>query len=834
VNDNYPKLRAILRRPQILAFVCIIASHQAYTAQAYAAEVDFAHEVVPIFRQHCAECHTGEAKKGGFSVNDRESLLRGSENGSMVTVGNSMESYLIELVTSTDADLRMPPKGSRLSDKEISILRRWIDDGVSWEEGFAFKKPVYEPPLAPRRPELPPARDGRNHPIDRILDQYLSERSLPRPKRTDDSVFLRRSSLDLIGLIPNATDVQQFLSETEPQKRLHWVESLLNDDIGYADHWLTFWNDLLRNDYSGTGFITGGRSQISRWLYQALLENKSFDQFARELIAPKNNESRGFIDGIKWRGDVSAGQTVEIQFAQSVAQSFLGINIKCASCHDSFVDRWKLSDAYGLAAIYATKPLDIARCDKATGEQAQAAWIFPEIGQVDPKATQEKRLEQLADLLTSPKNGRFARTIVNRLWYRMMGRGLVHPVDSMQSEPWSHDLLDHLATVFVDENYDLRKMLAYIATSEAYQSNSERIVQEMDDSAFQYAGPRAKRLTSEQFVDAIWTITGAGPRKFDAPVFRGLVDNEIVRKTEITGKWIWGDVNGDANGDAREVKKKRGAATSLLFRKTLQIEGAITVAGAIVTANQEFTLFVNQRQVAKADDWKTIEVVSLQSALKKGENTIDIVASGPEGNADGAGVFFESKIVLKNGRTMAIVSDDSWGTTACAPAMNEKRFAAIDKESLGSAKLIKPLSEMAELIRLQGPLLLARSTAFDERMPRASLMKNDFLMRTLGRPNRDQIVSMRPNDLTTLEAIDLANGQILTDALAVGAKTLMAEAWMSPADLVSYVYRNALTREPNRDELTISLQILDDPISEQAIQDLLWTISMTPEFHYVR
>jgi hypothetical protein len=106
----------------------------------------------------------------------------------------------------------------------------------------------------------------------------------------------------------------------------------------------------------------------------------------RELIAPPNDESRGYIDGIKWRGDVSAGQTVEIQFAQSVSQSFLGINMKCASCHDSFIDRWKLSEAYGLAAIYSNRPLEIHRCDKPIGQQATAAWLFPEIGQIDAKA----------------------------------------------------------------------------------------------------------------------------------------------------------------------------------------------------------------------------------------------------------------------------------------------------------------------------------------------------------------------------------------------------------------------------------------------------------------
>ncbi|MFM7831572.1 MAG: DUF1549 domain-containing protein, partial [Planctomycetaceae bacterium] len=126
---------------------------------------------------------------------------------------------------------------------------------------------------------------------------------------------------------------------------------------------------------------------------------------------------------------VSAGQTVEIQFAQSVAQSFLGINLKCASCHDSFIDRWTLDEAWGMAAVYASAPQAIHRCDKPTGSTAQAAWLFPELGQIDPAAPREQRLQQLAALMTHPENGRFTRTIANRLWYKLTGRGIVHPLD---------------------------------------------------------------------------------------------------------------------------------------------------------------------------------------------------------------------------------------------------------------------------------------------------------------------------------------------------------------------------------------------------------------------
>ena len=363
----------------------------------------------------------------------------------------------------------MPPKGPRLSDKQVNLLKEWIDAGAAWEEGFVFHKPTYEPPLAPRRPELPPVMAGRTNPIDRLIDSYLSAQKQPRPAQIDDVAFARRTSLDLNGLLPDVDSLKQFLADQRPNRRDLWIQRLLSNDAAYAEHWLTFWNDLLRNDYGGTGFITGGRKQISKWLYEALIENKPYDTMARELIAP-SAESAGFSEGIRWRGTVSAGQTVEIQFAQSVGQVFLGINLKCASCHDSFIDRWKLDEAYGLAAIYATQPMDIHRCDKPIGRQAEAKWLFPELGNITASDPQPDRLKQLAKLMTHPDNGRFTRTIVNRLWHHLMGHGIVHPVDAMQSEPWNADLLDFLAVDFADHQYDLKHTLQMIATSAAYQS----------------------------------------------------------------------------------------------------------------------------------------------------------------------------------------------------------------------------------------------------------------------------------------------------------------------------------------------------------------------------
>ncbi len=432
-----------------------------------AAPFDFAHRAVPILKQHCVECHGGHRHEGDFSINTRELIL----DAGAIEPGNSADSHLIELVTSDDKDERMPKDKPPLSAKDIKTLREWIDAGAPWESGFTFAALDYDPPLRPRRPELPPASDGRTNPVDRILDAYLQQHKVARPAPLDDAAFLRRVYLDIVGLLPTSDQFHKFLENDNPAKREQAIDELLANRQAYAEHWLSFWNDLLRNDYQGTGYIDGGRKQISAWLYHALLDNKPYDQFARELIAP-SPESEGFIDGIKWRGNVNASQKREVQFAQSVGQVFLGLNMKCASCHDSFIDRWKLSETYGLAAIYADAPLEMYRCDKPTGKMAQAAWLFPELGQIDAAAPKEQRLKRLAELMTDREDGRFTRTIVNRIWHRMMGRGIVHPVDAMQTPPWSADLLDYLAVDLADNGYDLKRTIRLIASSSAYQSQA--------------------------------------------------------------------------------------------------------------------------------------------------------------------------------------------------------------------------------------------------------------------------------------------------------------------------------------------------------------------------
>jgi hypothetical protein len=785
--------------------------------------VDFAHDVVPILKKHCVACHGGREAKGSFSMNHRELLV---DSGHVVS-GKPDESHLLELIKSTDPEKQMPPADrGRVSPEEQAVLTRWIAEGLPWDSGFSFAPQAYEPPLKPRRPELPPVVDGRSNPIDRILDADLVANQVARPGRIDDAAFLRRVHLDLVGLLPTPELLQSFLADSSTNKRETIVRQLLDDNIAYADHWLTFFNDLLRNDYSGTGFITGGRAQVSTWLYAALVSNMSFDQLARELIAPLTPASQGYIDGIRWRGEVSAGQTNEIQFAQSVSQSFLGINMKCASCHDSFIDRWKLDEAYGLAAIYSSRPLEIHRCDKPIGRQAEAKWLFPELGQIDAAASREERLKQLAALMTHPENGRFARTMVNRLWYKMMGRGIVHPLDAMQSEPWNADLLDVLANHLSDNKYDLKSVLFLIATSEAYQSHAvARAESAQDGNKFVYRGPITRRMTAEQFLDGVWQITEAAPAAMDAPIFRGVVKPEEAAAMELKAQWLWGDSAADGKAPA--------AGETITLRTTFKLNDEVAQGGAIVTCDNGYTLYVNNREVQKGSDWTQPDAVSFKGILKKGDNSVVVVATNAGNAPNPAGLFFEARVRLKDGTEQSIVSDSSWQWTSALPKTKEGRLGQI-KGDWKPVVVVSPVASWTTTVNERGKSLLVQAMSGDVRMIRASLLKSDFLMRSLGRPLREQIVSMRPDELTTLEAVDLSNGAALAGYLEKGGKNL-AEQWAGRRnELIDHLYQFALCRKPTAEERAAIFDAVSEDPKAVEIEDLLWAMFVTPEFFLVR
>ena len=352
-----------------------------------------------------------------------------------------------------------------------------------------FKPTTYVAPLKPRRPTLPPAQPAASIRSTASSTPTSPRTRSPPPQPLDDAAFARRVYLDLIGLLPAAGGTGRVpRRHGRRQAREARAASCSRDNRAYADHWLTFWNDLLRNDYAGTGYIDGGRKQITAWLYKSLLENKPYDQFARELISP-TPDSEGFIKGIKWRGKVNASQVVELQFSQNVGAGVLRrepeVRLVPRQLHRPLEARRRLRPGRRHRRQAARR--SIAATSRPARPPGRSS-CSPNWARSTPTAPKAKRLEQLAALVTHPDNGRFTRTIVNRLWHRLMGRGIVHPVDVMGNKPWSDDLLDYLAVYLADNGYDLKKLMEHIATSQAYQSQAVPLAKETSATTTSSAG----------------------------------------------------------------------------------------------------------------------------------------------------------------------------------------------------------------------------------------------------------------------------------------------------------------------------------------------------------
>ena len=466
-----------------------------------APEVDFARDVQGILHARCAQCHGASAPQAGLSVITRAGLLKGGQSGPAIVPGSSGQSLLIRRVTGQTSPA-MPMAGEPLSAGQIESLKAWIDQGAVWQPETATK-PM--PSLTLDPPPMPANSSG--NPVDDLLESYFRKHNFAPPPLVSDEIFVRRAYLDLWGLLPTPEERQAFLRDQSTGKRARLVDQLLASRKNYAEHWISYWNDLLRNE-EGVQYPGTVRKSITPWLREALENNVSYDRMVTALLSPAGKGApEGFLIGVNWGGDESASQTAPMQAAQNSAQVFLGINLKCASCHDSFVSRWKLRESYGLASFFSTEPLDIYRCDVKTGQKATLSFLFPELMGTESPTSLAERRALAARLFVTPRNGRFARTLVNRIWKRLFDRGLIEPVDDMESEAWDADLLEWLASDFVNNGYDLQFLLRRITSSTAYQLPAVRLAA---DSRGNYAfeGPLYRRLTAEQFMDAVSSITG--------------------------------------------------------------------------------------------------------------------------------------------------------------------------------------------------------------------------------------------------------------------------------------------------------------------------------------
>lgn len=416
--------------------------------------------------------------------------------------------------------------------------------------------------------------------IDELVFRQLERLKINPSEICDDTVFLRRAYLDLTGLLPEPAKAQQFVQSDDPNKRARLIDELL-DSSEFVDMQTLRWADLLRVDEKTLD--QKGVQAFHGWIRESFAKRKPLNQFAGEIVA-----ARGSTYEVPPTNFYRALRNSAAR-AESTAQVFLGIRLQCARCHNHPFDRWTQDDYYGWSNFFARidyKIIENKRRDKndknefigeqivllkdkgdvknpSTGEVAGLRYLgdltsdTPDNKAVDPAAPDESnlpkkdRLERLSEWLSSPGNERFAATQANRIWFQIMGRGIVDPIDDFRSTnpPVNPQLLEVLTAEFVKHDFSVRHLMRVIMNSRVYQlSSTPNDTNVKDELLFSRGIPR--RLTAEQTLDAI-SMT------LDIPIrFGG--QQPGIRAVQLPGV---------RNGDYRYAKPEIGDRFLALFGK---------------------------------------------------------------------------------------------------------------------------------------------------------------------------------------------------------------------------------------------------------------------------
>jgi Protein of unknown function (DUF1549)/Protein of unknown function (DUF1553) len=400
--------------------------------------------------------------------------------------------------------------------------------------------------LAPAHPPSP-LYPGSDNPIDQFIADTWRTAKLPEattpPPIVDDVGFARRVYLDVIGALPTESEVAAFVADRAPDKRATLVDRLLARREDYAAHWTPFWEEALG---SQTTRLQGGiptRGNYREWIFQQFAANVPYDVFAASLIDPAmpRHKPRTEVDANGKRsiiGYILNDTHVDtIQSAANVAQVFMGTSMKCASCHNHFLnDEWPQKRFLAFAGLFTANDLELIRCERQTGQIVPAKFPFalPEAPATTP-GTLNGRLHRAALLLTDPTNPRFARAIVNRLWRRYLGLGFVEPADDFRLDrtPSHPALLDWLTDDLERHGYDLTHTIRLILTSRTYQhrydpAREDRFDVQHPDLPRYYRSPRLRRLTAEEFIDSVRLIANGSLDRRDR-VFRRRGSTALTR-----------------------------------------------------------------------------------------------------------------------------------------------------------------------------------------------------------------------------------------------------------------------------------------------------------------
>ena len=360
-----------------------------------------------------------------------------------------------------------------------------------------------------------------NYIDDLVLAKLRSLHIAPSPE-CDDSTFIRRAYLDSAGILPTSEEIEDFLADKSPDKRLKLIDQLLGREE-FVDYWAYKWSDLLL--VSSRKLRPTAMWGFYKWIRESVKEDKPWDQFAYEIFTSSGDtRQNGALNYFVLHKN-------PIDIAENATEAFMGNRITCARCHNHPLEKWTQTQYYEFVNQFSriglkngSSPGDVVVFAKQTGDVNHPRLLkplppTPLDGTPMPLDSPADRRVHFAKWLISPKNTYFARSLVNRVWANFMGRGLVDPVDDVRAtNPASNEeLFAALSKDFVESGYDVKRLIRTIMNSEAYQLSSAANATNPSDNKY-YSKYIIKRLPAEVLLDAMSQVTDVPTRFAGYPV----------------------------------------------------------------------------------------------------------------------------------------------------------------------------------------------------------------------------------------------------------------------------------------------------------------------------
>jgi hypothetical protein len=362
--------------------------------------------------------------------------------------------------------------------------------------------------------------------IDELIHAKLRKLRINPSPLCSDAEFLRRASIDICGVLPTSDECRSFVASQDPDKRAHLVDQLLARSE-FTDLWVMKWSELLMIRTVVNQVSYKAMLRYYSWLQDRIEANTPIDQLVRELVTV---EGGTFTDPAT---NYFQHERDTLKTAENVAQVFMGMRIQCAQCHNHPFDRWTMNDYYGFAAFFsqigrkrAEDPRETIVFNSGSGEVKHpvgGASVAPKFlgGETpdlkSPEHAGRDRRAVLADWLASPRNEHFGRNLVNIVWAHFFGRGIVDEVDDVRvsNPPVNPELLDALASRFVESKYDFKQLVREICLSHAYQRSTQTNDTNADDER-NFSRATLRRIRAEVLLDMISATTQVADK------FRGL------------------------------------------------------------------------------------------------------------------------------------------------------------------------------------------------------------------------------------------------------------------------------------------------------------------------